>query len=364
MEISLPHTQLKQTLELVSRISTKHITLPVLQCVRITATADSIVFQATNLEISISVPIAGTVSEPGDVAVPTQVFLQSIQFITESQITLRHEDGVLQVESKTGTTTIKTFSTDEFPTIHQLSGEGSELQAAAFAYGIKTTAFAASQASIKPELGSVFITQKREHSVTMVATDSFRLMEKTVTQKQLVLEQSIMIPSKNALELARVCEVINKNPRCIINDNACALVFPDGTYISSRLVTGSFPDYVQIIPKEFICEVTVLKEDLLRLFKKTSVFLNKFRQVSLTITTGHITASAQNSEIGQVTDTIPASVVGEEIALNFNQQYLLDSLTHITDESLMLRFAGVGRALIIQGVNDTSVRYLVMPMNR
>lgn len=364
MEISLPHTQLKQVLDLVSRISTKHITLPVLQCVRIIATKDAINFQATNLEISIEIPITGTITEPGDVAVPTQVFLQSIQYITESTVTLRYEEGVLQVESKTGTTAIKIFNTEEFPTIHKLTGPGGQLQVASFAYGIKTTAFAASQASIKPELGSVFITQKREHSLTMVATDSFRLMEKTVSQKKLVLEQSFMIPSKNALELARVCEVVNQDPELILTDNACALVFPDGTYISSRLVTGSFPDYVQIIPKEFVSEVTVLKDDLLRVFKKTGVFLNKFRQVTLTVTTGHMTASAQNSDIGQVTDTIPAQVHGEEITLNFNQQYLLDPLTHMTDDSLVLRFAGVGRALILQGVNDSSVQYLVMPMNR
>jgi len=364
MEISIPHPQLKQALELISRISTKHITLPVLQCVRIIATPDAVTFQATNLEISMEIPITATPTEAGEVAVPTQILLQSIQFISEPSVVLRSEDGVLLVESKTGTTSIKTYSTDEFPTIHRLTGAGNALQAQSFAYGIKTVAFAASVASIKPELGSVFVTQKREHTLTMVATDSFRLMEKTVSQKQLVLEQSFMIPSKNALELARVCEVLQKDPELIITDNACALVFPDGTYISSRLVVGNFPDYAQIIPKEFTTEATLLKEDLVTVFKKTSVFLNKFRQVTITITNGNLTASAQNSDIGQVTDTTPAHITGEEISLNFNQQYLLDPLVHLTDESLLLRFAGVGRALIIQGAHDQSLRYLVMPMNR
>jgi DNA polymerase-3 subunit beta len=110
--------------------------------------------------------------------------------------------------------------------------------------------------------------------------------------------------------------------------------------------------------------VTVLRDDLIRVFKKTGVFLNKFRQVTITVTNDHLTVSAQNADVGQVTDTVPATVEGDELTLSFNQQYLLDPLAIIQDDSVRLSFAGVGRALIISGISDTSARYLVMPMNK
>lgn len=364
MEITIPHTELTTALELVGRISTKHITLPVLQCVRMEAKGESITLQATNLEISIEVSLKGTVVEEGVVAIPAQIFLQSIQFITQKDITLRTEDQVLQLETDNTNTSIKTFSTDEFPTLNQLQGEELKLQGSMFSYGIKSVAFAASQTSIKPELGSVFIQQKKEHSLTFVATDSFRLMEKTVSQKGLVLEQSLMIPQKNAIELARICEAVGEDPIFIANENQCALRFPKGVYVSSRLVTGSFPDYTQIIPKEFVTHVTVLKDDLLRSFKKTSIFLNKFRQVSLMITDKNLTISSQNNEVGHTTDTVRAQVEGDELTLNFNQQYILDPLSHINDDSIKMSFAGLGRAMIMEGVTDKGLRYLVMPMNK
>jgi len=364
MEITIPHKNLQQALELVGRISTKHVTLPVLQCVRLEAKDGKISIQATNLEISIELPLPGEVTEDGVVAVPTQIFLQSIQFLNQNKITLRTEDQVLQLETTNSKTSIKTFLVEEFPTLRRLEGEESQIQGANFSYGIKSVSFAASQTSIKPELGSVFVQQKKEHSLTFVATDSFRLMEKTVSQKSLVFDQSIMIPQKNAIELARVCEVVGEDPIFISNDNQCALKFPGGVYVSSRLVTGSFPDYAQIIPKEFITHATVLKDDLLKSFKKTNIFLNKFRQVSLNVTETNLTISSQNSEIGHTTDTIKASVEGEEITLNFNQQYIMDPLSHINDDSVKLSFAGVGRAVIIQGVNDKNLKYLVMPMNK
>lgn len=364
MEITIPHPQLVSALELIGRISSKHVTLPVLQCVRLEAKENLITLQATNLEISVEVPLHGTVVEEGVVAIPAQTFLQSIQFITQKDITLRTEDQVLQLETSSTNTSIKTFAVDEFPNLHQLQGSEHKVQRSTFAYGIKSVAFSASQTSIKPELGSVFVQQKKEHSLTFVATDSFRLMEKTVAQKGLVLDQSIMIPQKNALELARVCEALEDDPVFISNDNQCALRFPSGVYISSRLVSGNFPDYAQIIPKEFVSHVTVLKDDLLKSFKKTNIFLNKFRQVSLMITSNNLTISSQNNEIGHTTDTVKALVEGEELTLNFNQQYVMDPLSHINDDSIIMSFAGIGRAVIMQGVTDKSLRYLVMPMNK
>jgi len=364
MEITIPHKDLLTALEIIGRISAKSVTLPILQCVKITASKKAISLQATNLELNISIPLTGSIEEEGEVAVPTQIFLQSIQFVSQREVILRIEDQTLQIETETSNTSIKTFPPDEFPSIHHLTGESVQIQNKNFAYGIKSVAFAASQTSIKPELGSVYIQQNKEHSLTFVATDSFRLMEKTIAQKNLILDQTFMVPSKNALELARVCEVIEDDAQLIVSENQCALLFPNGVYIASRLTTGSFPDYNQIIPKEYITHVTVLKEDIVRSFKKTSIFLNKFRQVSLTTTQKNLTIASQNNDTGHITDTIKAVVEGEELSLNFNQQYVIDPFNYIQDDSVKLSFAGIGRAMVMQGVSDKSLRYLVMPMNK
>lgn len=364
MEIIIPYTQLIKALELVTKISTKHVTLPVLQCVLITVT-DKITFKATNLELSIEVVLKGIIKEEGVIAIPAITLLQSVQYINQSDVVLRVEENVLLIETNQTNTSIKAINADEFPNIHHLEGEGVVLNRSLFALGIKTTAFAASQSSIKPELGSVYIQQKKEHSLTFVSTDSFRLMEKTVAQKSVVLKHSFLVPQKNAIELARICDLLQSDPVLVVTENQCALDFAEeGVYLTSRLVSGSFPDYEQIIPKEYVSHATLLKNDLQNAFKKTSVFLNKFLQVSLTLTNTALTVSSQNNEVGHITDTMNAVVSGEELSLNFNQNYVIEPLSHITDESIILNFAGLGRPLVITGANDKSLRYLVMPMNR
>lgn len=365
MEIIISRPQLVSALELLTRVSTKHVTLPVLQCVLLSVEGNELTLKATNLELGIIIKIPCRTIEGGIIAIPATTLLQSIQYDVENEITLQTEEEVLLIESKKSNTSIKAIPHNEFPIINQLKGNQALINRSLFSLGIKTTTFAASLSSIKPELGSIYIQQKKEHSLTMVATDSFRLMEKTVSQKGVILEQNLLIPQKNALEISRICDLLTEDPKLTVSENQCALSFVEsGVYITSRLVSGSFPDYEQIIPKEYITKVTVLKNDFLQAFKKTAVFLNKYQQVTISILEGSITLSSQNNEVGHITDSIKAVVEGEDLNLNFNQQYIVDALGHINDDSLVLNFAGLGRPLVITGVADKSLRYLVMPMNR
>ncbi len=365
MEIRISRPQLSQVLELLTRISVKQVTLPVLQCALLKAESDSLILSATNLELSIEVKITCQVIEGGVVAVPALTLLQSVQYDTGSELTLRVEEGVLVIESVKTNTSIKAMVAEEFPVLNKVQGKNFTINRSLFSLGIKTTAFAASVSSIKPELGSVLIQQKKEQALTFVATDSFRLIEKTVAQKGLVFEGGILLPQKNAIEISRICDLLQTDPELVVSDNQCALSFgEEGVYLTSRLVAGSFPDYEQIIPKEFITKATVLKQDLLKAFRKTSVFLNKYQQVTLAVVNNSLTISAQNSEVGHVTDSIEAVVDGDDLTLSFNQQYIFDVLTHISDDSLLLKFAGIGRPLVITGTADKNLRYLVMPMNR
>lgn len=363
MHIETDTKKLKEILDIVSKISTKHVTLPVLQCVLLEVKKNKLTLKATNLEIGIEGTIDVQGEEDGTIAIPASTLLQTINLVSQSKVTLSTEGEVLHVESKSSKTEIKSINASDFPTIPTIKGNTFVIQGKIFALGIKTAAFTASQSSIKPELGSIYIHQKKEHSLTFVATDSFRLMEKTIPQKNVNLPNSILIPYKNALELARVAENIEGDIEVHVSENQCA-IRTDDIYITSRLVTGSFPDYEQIIPKEYKTNITLLSGDFTQALKKTNIFLNKFMQLTMTISGGTFTLSAQSGEAGATTESIQATVDGEDLTLNFNQRYVADVTPHLHDESILLKCAGIGRPMVIENVHDKSIRYLVMPMNK
>ncbi len=366
MHIEIKKEVLLKKLELLSRVAIKHPTLPILQCVRIEAKGDEVILTATNLEISITTHLTAHVKKEGVYAVPGALLLQTVGLIVDDSVILTIEGGGCVVSSRGSHTTITTFPIEEFPHIKELEGVSQRVDAAQFALGIRTAAFAVSLSTIKPELGSILVQQKKEHTLTFVATDSFRLMEKTVSQQYFSLENPLLFPQKNALEIARVLEVLGSEPRCVIGEGQVAFRFPDGTYIATRLTEGSFPDYVQIIPKEFATHITLLASDLLHALKMTNVFANKFLQVTFRIEKGEraLVVSSDSGESGRTEERIPASIEGEDLVLSFNQKYLTDPLSHFVGESLVLHFAGIGRPLVMESVSDTSMRYLVMPMNK
>ncbi len=367
MHINVEKEKLLQALEILARISAKHQTLPVLQCVLFSVnTEGQLTLRATNLELSAEVVLPGVVKSEGVHAVPGALLMQTVQLLNDRNVTLKSEGDMLVVESGKSRTTIKTLPSEEFPAIQQLSGNTQTLNGALFALGIKTAAFAASQSSIKPELGSVFIHQQKEHSLTFVATDSFRLIEKVVPQKGVTLETSLLVPFKNALEIARIIELVDEDPQMVVSENQLALRFAKGVYVATRLTEASFPDYQQIIPKEFKTNATVLRGDITHALKKTNIFTNAFLQVRATIDpkSNTVTFSSDNGELGKTEEGISATIEGEELALSFNQRYLNDPLGSFIDDSIVLRFAGVGRPMVMEGVAEKSLRYLVMPMNR
>jgi DNA polymerase-3 subunit beta len=318
---------------------------------------------ATNLEIGIQGTITGKIDEEGSVYVPAQTLRETIALIVQKEVTLSTEGDLLHIEAQSSKTDIKTMEGSDFPTIPHITGTTYTMQSSLFAHGIKTTAFAASQSSIKPELGSVYIFQKKEQSLTFVTTDSFRLIEKTIPQKGLVFEGSVLIPFKNALELSRVAEETEGEVKICVGENQCSLTTPT-LYITSRLVSGTFPDYEQIIPKEYAGEATILVKDLSASLKKTNIFLNKFMQLTCTMSQGMLTLSSQNTDAGATTESMHATTKGDEIRLNFNQRYVSDIIPHLSDDSALIKFAGIGRPMVIQNAHEASLRYLVMPMNK
>jgi DNA polymerase-3 subunit beta len=368
MRIEVEKEKLLHRLEILSRVSTKQQTLPVLQCILFDASdvSKGLVLRATNLELGIEARLSAHITEGGVLAVPAALLTQTVQLSHDIMVTLKTDGEMLVVETGRSRTTIKTLSHDEFPLIPQLTGTPQTLNNSLFALGIKTAAFATSQSSIKPELGSVLIHQQKEQSLTFVATDSFRLIEKVVPQKGVIVEGSLLVPGKNALELARISEVLAEDPEMVISENQLALRFPSGVYITTRLTEASFPDYQQIIPKEFTTTVTLLRGDLMHALKKTNIFTNTFLQVRVHINPKEntITFASDNGELGKTEEVISATIEGEELSLSFNQRYLNDPLGAFVDDSVIMRFAGVGRPMIMEGVSEKSLRYLVMPMNR
>ena len=140
MHITVSTEKLQSILESMSRIATKHITLPVLQCVTLEVSEETLTVRATNLEIGIEGTLIGKIDEVGKVFIPAQTLRETIALITQKEVTLSTEGELLHIEAESSKTDIKTMDGSDFPTIPKVVGVTYTVQSSLFAHGIKTTA--------------------------------------------------------------------------------------------------------------------------------------------------------------------------------------------------------------------------------
>ncbi|NTV22647.1 MAG: DNA polymerase III subunit beta [Candidatus Yonathbacteria bacterium] len=349
------------------KMTGKSLSLPILSNMLVEVKNKMLVLRATNLDIGIEVAIPAKTEGEGIVAIPAHIIngLLSTFGNTVKTVEITSQNGHIIISGGEVTTTIKGAPTEEFPTLPVVSdGYTFSLESKKLVIGLKSVVYASSVSDIKPELASVYIYPEND-TIVFVATDSFRLAEKKVKEKNIRDWGGILIPFKNAQELIKVFDGIDDTLDIRFNDHQI-VIEKEGVYVTSRIINGTFPDYKQIIPKEHTTQVIVLKEDLINALKVSTIVANTFRQTIFSINPKEkrFIIETKNSDIGTSIVPIQASLSGEEIDISVNYKYITDAFQAISTDSLQMSFFGKGRPIIITPIGDVSFMYLVMPMNR
>ncbi len=365
MNITCTTEKLKNAVSLAERMTGKALTLPTLHALLLTATGKSLKIRATNLALGIEIEIPAVIEMEGMVLVKGEVLANVCNHLndaTEVRLSLDHDN--LTIQTPQNTTIIKCLPPDEFPTLPVVEGEQIEIKTSHLQEGIRSVYFCAAITDIKPEIASIFI-YSEENTLCFVATDSFRLAEKKIHIKGIQEISKILIPYKNIADILRVLDVAPDTIRITYSRNQIAF-FANGLYLTSRLIDGGFPPYQLIIPKETLTKVVLLKQELLNTLRLSTIFADKFFQVSFSIPEDkkNITLSSKNSDVGSSISIVSAAIEGNPIEVDFNLKYFLDVFQALSGDSVSISFTQPNKPIVVQSVNDTSFLYLLMPTNR
>lgn len=359
--------KLEEAIGAAGRASSKNTSLPVLEGVYLSAEKNKVVVRGTNLEVGVEIVIPARVLEQGIVVVHGDVLSRFLNTLPiDRKINIEKKKNLLSIDAGSVNTLINTLSAEDFPALPRLEKQTPVvLESSSFSEGLKSVWYSASPSSMKPELSSVYILNNGGTFV-FAATDSFRLAEKKVFGIKTDSFKEVLIPYKNISEILRFFEESSHNRvEMRVAESQISFSTKD-RYLTTRIIDGNFPDYKQIIPKEFTTEVVVLKRDLLDALKTTNIFANKFNQIYFSINPSkkEFSIKTQNNEVGESLYDLKAALQGEEIEISFNFRYVTDCFQSIPQDSVTLKLSGAGKPMIISGVGDESFTYLVMPMNR
>ncbi|MFH1402401.1 MAG: DNA polymerase III subunit beta [Patescibacteria group bacterium] len=366
MKLKCPSEKIINSILKAEKITGKNLNLPILSCILLKAQDNKLIIRSTNLDLGIEISINADIEKEGMVAVPGTVLKNLLSnMANQGNILFDMKDNNLFVSFKNNTSIIKTQINDDFPSIPQIKGEHKIIiDSKNLIKGLKSVWYSASVSNIKPELSSVLIKTDGDF-IYFVATDSFRLAEVKLPLKTQEIVENILIPVKNVSEIIRVFEDIEGDIEIEVNKNQIAFRY-DNIYLTSRVVEGVFPEYGQLIPKDFITEVVVLLNDFIKVFKIINIFSDKFNQVSFNIEPKNkkFEITSKSDEVGENVNMVSSALSGEDLSINFNYKYITDCFQSITTDSIVLQFNGLNKPMIIRGVSDNQFLYLVMSMNR
>ena len=139
-----------------------------------------------------------------------------------------------------------------------------------------------------------------------------------------------------------------------------------GFYLTSRLINGAFPDYRQIVPKEYKTRAIIIKKDLIDAIRLSNIFSDKFNQVKLVVDpkAKKLEVYAVNKDVGENKTLVDGALEGNAIEMNLNHKYILDCFQSISEDSVVLEMNETNRPIVVRGNGDKSFIYLIMPMNR
>lgn len=364
MKVECVKLNLKDALLTAERFTGKQLSLPVLRYVLFIAGERSLKIRATNLDIGIEIELAAKVEKEGVIAIPADTlgnFLTNLPH--EKNVTIEQVGEHLAISGASYSTLIKGYGYEDFPTLPFVTkGINIEIENKQLLSGFRSTQYAVAVTDIKPEFASIYC-YTEDQSLVMVATDSSRLAEKRIPLKKPPEQISLLIPGKNVSEIVRALEHVGGTIDIIATKNQITFR-AENIQITSRLIDGSFPDYKQIIPKQFQTEAVVLRQDFVDRLKLTTVFSGKLQQVRLKIYPEDklFEIESRNDDIGETTHQIDATMKGDNVEFLLNQRFLADVFSNLTADSVALSASGGSRPLVIKGVGDHTFTYLVMPM--
>jgi DNA polymerase-3 subunit beta len=134
---------------------------------------------------------------------------------------------------------------------------------------------------------------------------------------------------------------------------------------TTRLLDGEFPKVRSLFPSEHQTTALVDKTALIESVRRVSLVAERNTAVQLAFSDGVLTLDAGSGDEAQASESIEASIDGEDITTGFNPQFLLDGLTVIDQQVIELAFTQASKPVVLSGSTEgeaeTAFRYLLMP---
>ena len=364
MKISISRDEILNPLQMVNSVIERRQTLPILSNVLMTIKDNILSLTGTDLEVEVINSCQTINTEEGETTLPARKLLDICKALPEgSNLDIQIDGERAVLKSGRSRFTLSTLSAAEFPSIDALiSPFEFSISQKTFKKLIDQTQFCMAQQDVRYYLNGLMLELSNDQIIS-VATDGHRLAFCQAKAELNPTEtRQVIIPRKAVNEISRLLEDSDDDIHISLSENHIRITFSNVIF-TSKLIDGKFPDYQQVIPQKCDNEVTSPRNNLHQAFNRTSVLSNeKYRGMRLQLSHNQLTATVHNPEQDEAEEVIEVSYSGDEFEIGFNVAYLLDALSAIKSDDVVMQLTDSNHSCLLFGSDDINSKYVVMPM--
>jgi DNA polymerase III subunit beta len=369
MEITVSKFELLRELTATQGVVERKTTIPILSNYLFEAGGDRLSLTATDLDLSLRTSCAAKVKKEGSCTIPARKLHDYVKLLPDADITIKLlENHWVSIRCGRSNTKMVGMARSNFPSLPVFPSAGVvKIPSQVLRSMIAKTGFAIASEESRYTLNGALMVLKPE-SIIMVATDGHRLahIERTDEKFEGVSgELKTLVPKKAMDELKSLLDSTDAEDIEFAKDESTLFFRIGPRLLTSRQLTGQFPNYEAVLPKDNSKSINLHGGELSAAISRVAQFADeRSRAVRIKLEKGELKLSASSTETGESEDTIEADYDGDVLTIGFNAQYILDFLKAVGsgDVKLELKDAQSAGQLRPAENEDYKYRYIVMPM--
>ncbi len=354
-----------------SKVVNAHTTVPILSNVLLQGDGDKIAVRATDLELTLEHAFPAEIAEGGSVTVPAKLFASYLGNLGPGTLELTGTPTRASVKCERSNYDFHALPAEEYPPL-PAAARGSHFTIAGkrFRDGVDATIFAASSEEARGAVLMGTLLEVEGESLTMVATDGYRLAKFATTLDEGIGEsEKFIVPSRALAEAARNLGGGEPIALAALGAQSNQLQMTSGGIsITVRLVDGQYPNYQQVIPAKFDRSVTVSTPQLVGSLRRAELVAgDRASMVKLAIANQTLIVTASSDVSGNAYEELEVEQTGEDLTIAFNARYLVEILNHIKADKAVIEFLGpLSPAAIrpLEPLESGQQLYVLMPLRQ
>ena len=370
MKLTMERSALMKALGHVQSVVERRNTIPILSNVLVSANGAGATFSATDLDMEIVDETSAQIGQGGQITAPAHTLYEIVRKLPDGadvELKFGGDDPRLSIQAGRSRFNLPVLPAGDFPV---MSSDGLsapiQVDTSDLMRLIDKTRFAISTEETRYYLNGLYlhtISDGGETKLRAVATDGHRLaLAEMPAPEGSVGAPGVIVPRKTVQEARRLLEDAGESVQLQLSAAKVRFEFGKAA-LTSKVIDGSFPDYVRVIPRDN--QKVVLIDNALfadAVDRVATISAEKSRSVKLAIEPGRLVLTVRNMEAGQAVEEVEIDYDGEPFEIGFNARYLLDVAGQIGGETAELRFADPASPTLVLDPTDPGVRYVLMPL--